>query len=249
MVDRIHGVRLKVERAKKHIADLERELHAFFDRNPYKIGEMLRPEISHYRLYIESIEPMPDIFALLLGDAIHNLRTALDHLAWQLVQAGGGTPDKDTYFPIYIDPNGSRKYTSAIGKGEMNKMPLGAQKALEAMQPYKTGDNTLWQIHQLDIVDKHHLVVPVYSVPSAWGLKNPRVWFADIGRKTAVKAGDELFNIPVDTYEKAGRNFDIGFHIAFAEPQSVEGVSVLETLKGMAVFVENILGTFEPFLV
>lgn len=31
---------------------------------------------------------------------MHNLRSALDHLAWQLVESAGGTPSRSTSFPI-----------------------------------------------------------------------------------------------------------------------------------------------------
>lgn len=241
------GSKLKIERAKKHISDLRRDVLTFFDVNPYKIGTKLKPEISHYLLYIESIEPIPDNFSLLVGDAVHNLRTALDHLACQLVEAGGGTPNRDTYFPIYGNPNGAQRYASAIGKGEINKMPIGAEKAINAVQPYITGDDTLLAIHQLDIADKHKLIIPVYGVPSRLGLKNPKIWLVDMGWRTAVKVGDELTNIPVSTYEQSRENIDFGFYIAFGEPEILKGKSVLETLDEMAVFVDNLIGNFEPF--
>jgi hypothetical protein len=249
MQSRIHGIRLKIERAQRHINDLEVELHAFFDRDPYKIATRPHPALStHYTLYIESIEPMPDLFALLIGDAVHNLRTALDHLAWQLVEAGGGRPNKDTYFPICIGAGGPQQYASAIGKGGLHNMPSGAEPVLRAVQPHNTGDDTLSHIHQLDIMDKHHLVIPVYGVPSAWGLKKPRVWFTNVGFGKEVEAGDELFNIPIDTYENANGNIDFGFYIAFAKPEIIKGKSVLETLTEMAVFVDKIVRNFEPFM-
>lgn len=33
----------------------------------------------------------------------HNLRSALDHMVWDLVLLNGGTPDSNTEFPIYWD--------------------------------------------------------------------------------------------------------------------------------------------------
>lgn len=36
--ERLALIRAKVKRAKKHIRDLEREISAFLDSNPYEIG-------------------------------------------------------------------------------------------------------------------------------------------------------------------------------------------------------------------
>jgi len=38
------------------------------------------------------------------GDIVHNLRSALDHLAFQLVLAGGHTPTTETAFPVGKSP-------------------------------------------------------------------------------------------------------------------------------------------------
>ena len=110
-----------------------------------------------------------------MGDAIHNLRTALDHLVWQLVEAGGGTPNDRTAFPIVAaDAKAAQRYGSAVGQGEIAKISPGAFKLLESIQPYNGGDKTLVEIHELDIWDKHRLILAVYAVLGRWGLKTPR---------------------------------------------------------------------------
>ena len=43
--------------------------------------------------------PIPVDLSLVIGDAVHNLRSALDHLAWQLVLANGQTPTTQTAYP------------------------------------------------------------------------------------------------------------------------------------------------------
>jgi len=43
----------------------------------------------------------PERLGVLLGDWAHNLRSALDHLMWQLVILYGGTPNRRTQFPIF----------------------------------------------------------------------------------------------------------------------------------------------------
>src|ERR1700686_281492 len=95
--DRIHGVRLKIERAKKHIRDLGVRIRMFCESDAYTIGVKPHPiaEIQQTTLYFASVDPIPDDISLIIGDAVHNLRSSLDHLAWQLVLANGGISSRD----------------------------------------------------------------------------------------------------------------------------------------------------------
>jgi hypothetical protein len=90
--DRIRGVCLKIERAKEHIRDLDAAIGDFLRDEPYRLGAKPHPvaEIKHTTLYVAEVKPITSRLSLLIGDAIHNLRSALDHLAWQLVEGGGG---------------------------------------------------------------------------------------------------------------------------------------------------------------
>src|SRR4051794_37203940 len=85
-------VKLKVERAKEHIRNLESAVQAFRDTDPYgfRIEDDLQTGDKIYRIEIR--RQTPDAFSLIVGDAVHNLRSALDHLARQLVIANGGVP-------------------------------------------------------------------------------------------------------------------------------------------------------------
>ena len=240
------GARLKLERAKKHIFDFEFQMRKFLDSEPYTIGAKLKPEISHYMLYIASLEPLPETLALIVGDAIHNLRSALDHLTWQLVLAGGGTPNKNTHFPICETLH---QYQSAIGQGEIDKIGVGAEKALRLTQPYETGDDALLHIHKFDIADKHRLVITVNSAVNVWGLKQQNIWLGPVGFHEKSEAGDNLFNIPIDTYDKERKNIKIGFDIAFGEAEILAGESVLIVLKAMSDVVDKIICNFERFLI
>src|SRR5580704_10825981 len=131
--DRIRSVRLKIERAKEHIRNLDAVIQVFIQDKPYRLGAKPHPiaAIEHTTLYIAEVKPIPDRISLIIGDAIHNLRCALDHLMWQLVEAGGGTPDKSTYFPICDTP---QQYASAVGKGEMQKIAPDARNIIQSVR-------------------------------------------------------------------------------------------------------------------
>jgi len=250
-VARIDGIRLKIKWAKKHISNLDAAIRSFCDSEPYTLGVEEKPTISHIALKVARVQPIPTDFALIIGDAVHNLRSSLDHLAWQLVEAGGGSPNKDTYFPICYGPQGCQQYASAIGKGEIDKMRPGAEKLLRSVQPYVSGDNTLWHIHELDRWDKHRLILTVVTTLNDW-----RIVFGP-GREIAfpetpvpLEAGYEIVNIPTSTYRReTHEDFKLGLDIAFGQSEIVAGKPVLETLNGMADFVGSIVTQFERFMV
>ena len=128
---RSDGIRLKVKRTKKHIGDLDSAMRTFIEGNPYTLAAKPHPvaEIQHATLYVSDVKSVPDDISPIIGDAVHNLRTALDYLMWQLVEAGGGAPDKSVYFPI---AETAKQYQSAIGNPEIQKIAHDARPATRA---------------------------------------------------------------------------------------------------------------------
>jgi hypothetical protein len=248
-VNRIDGIRLKIERAKEHIRNLDLAIQTFVCSEPYAIRTKPHSVIQHTTLYVARAEPVPTTVPIILGDAIHNLRSALDHLAWQLVEADGGIPDKHTFFPIFSGPDGFQKYASAMGSGEIKKIRPGAEKVIQAMQPYVTGDDTLGHISQLDIIDKHRFVLTTVMLFKAWhvSVNGMTLPFPQVPRVLIL--GDEFTNIPTSTYERqAHEDFKLGIDVAFGEPEIIKGKPVLETVNNMADLVSSIIPNFEPFL-
>ena len=250
MQSRIHGIRLKIERAKKHIRDLDIAIQAFVLDKPYRLEVKPHPvaQIEHTTLYVAEVKPIPDEISLTVGDAIHNSRSALDHLMWQLVESGGGTPDRNTYFPIC---DSAQQYASAMGNREIQKITAEARNIIESVQPCVTSDQTLWLIHQLDILDKHRLLLTVVAAMDKWGVdaaKGITMWF-DGYRYIPLVAGYEIANLPTSTYERqAHEDFKLGIDIAFGESEIPEGELVLYTLNKMADFVDGLVSKLERFL-
>ena len=69
-------------------------------------GERRRASSHRYRAV--DVPDLDDKWALMIGDCVHNLRSALDYLAHELVRANGGTPDDHTQFPVHAAPGGVR---------------------------------------------------------------------------------------------------------------------------------------------
>jgi hypothetical protein len=97
----LSGVRGKIERADEHLNALYAEMQTFFE--PYSNRRIVydvfdRPwHVIVVRPLLDELPPLR--LSIICGDAVHNLRTALDHLVWQLVLTEGNEPGKLNSFP------------------------------------------------------------------------------------------------------------------------------------------------------
>jgi hypothetical protein len=79
------------------------------------------------------------------GDVIHNLRSAFDHLAYQLVCVGTGDEfPKNTGFPI---ADSAKAYEEEKERRKVERMPPKAVEAIDFLKPYRSGNPPLWRIH------------------------------------------------------------------------------------------------------
>jgi hypothetical protein len=111
----LKGVRVKIDRAKKHLSELDRSIRAFEALHPYSVMPDKKSEPSYVidRFWLNV--DIPDEWAAVLGDCVHNLRSALDLLAVALVEANGGTPGDHTSFPVEsATPVGSAPWRNAF---------------------------------------------------------------------------------------------------------------------------------------
>jgi hypothetical protein len=270
--DKLHSARLKVQRAKKHILDLDGAINAFLAAKPYEITGQPDPDMRQVRVYVTKVDPVPDELACLAGDAIHNLRSALDHLAYQIFLAGPNpVPARahSVYFPIF----GSDAKYKAEKLRKIQSATQEALDALDAIEPYKGGKgHHLWVLDNLNNVDKHCLVITVCAacpaisygetliqharkVAEAHGLTESQIEaFVDVQRHmpwqalnpnaTNLKVGDCLGNFDFDTHP--GTQF--GFDIAISEQNIVDGAPLLATLQRLVKQVEDVVASFSPVL-
>src|SRR5713226_9572355 len=128
-------VRVKVERARKHIRDLEIEVSAFLRSKPYTVG--VRTEHQKTVYYLANSVETPGSIAAITGDVLFNLLAALDHLVYRLaeiVNVAEGTL-KTIAFPIF---NNSASY-NARAPGKLKGLGQKATAAINATEPYTGG--------------------------------------------------------------------------------------------------------------
>jgi len=163
----------KVHQANRHRQTLKGKLGEFvWDEAPIfrdktnrvgivaKLDPKTTPEV-----HVVRIATIPDkllaLLAMEVGDAVHNLRTALDHLAWQLAleRYAGRPPSKpeEVYFPI------AESATKFKGLRTIAHFDPARTKRLRLLQPYNSPDGRVIRaLHKLDIRDKHRLLIRFY---------------------------------------------------------------------------------------
>src|ERR1700751_5324457 len=100
------GVRLKIERAKRHFDELNTAIQSWGTAEAEEHSYILNhdPDRKCMNLALRRVKPNNPDWAFIAGDIVHNLRSALDHLVCQLALLNGKPRSccRDTAFPICI---------------------------------------------------------------------------------------------------------------------------------------------------
>jgi hypothetical protein len=154
----------KIGRAKSYLDSLKQEVSVFLEGQPYTFPGEFNPERTR-KVFVAKIsaDPPSTRWGLMVGDCVHNARSALDQLAWRL--AGSDETDNWTQFPIFID----RDNFYAKGLGRIKKLCDHAKAVIEDLQPFQIADpiersrSPLWLLSEFDNADKHRLVPMIAS--------------------------------------------------------------------------------------
>jgi hypothetical protein len=168
-VNGIDSARVKVHRATEHLQALEEKVAAFSDHPHSFVTEEHNGEER-----LRFIEEPPAEIAILAGEIVYQLRSALDHLAFELVKSSPATSgrqqkrwERNCEFPLLSS------VPTATGTPPVNKtldeiyqqfkgscLPGITRKSFEVVekfQPYHGGDGPtqLGWIASLSNIDKH----------------------------------------------------------------------------------------------
>jgi hypothetical protein len=153
----VQDVELKINRAEQHIRDVQTAHTLFLNSHPYTIAVRHHPQTGQPIYYLAEARDVPAELPLISGDALHNLRSALDYLACTLVRGNGEIPNRNTGFPVLQKAPLSPK--DELFARKVKGMKQAVIDAIWDIGSYKGGDNVLWRLHSLDNIDKHRLLV------------------------------------------------------------------------------------------
>lgn len=238
--------RLKIYRASIHIAELEREIRTF-EKDAHTL--LIEPDTeSQYNVIHYGVHKgfATQLVALIIGDAIHNLKTALD-FAWVAaldIIAPGFNFKKDAKFPVNKDAAGLK---SALINGQIYEVSPNLVKTIcEEIRPYKGGNDFIYSLHRLDIRDKHRLLIPTTHATTADGIE-----FEDESGNTVTGysftvIGTQVIDAPIKKHLRVKNQGKVSLRVLFGEGPA-QGALVPSTLKLYSKIVLETVEALEAF--
>ena len=176
----LDGVHLKLDRAKEHWDALNREIRSYLDNHTIVPTATCEPLQRLYIFRVGKVQPLPARWGIIVGDIVHNIRSALDHLVTQLVIVNGQTPDRNHAFPVCVKSSDWRRQVEDAkpGKSALHGVAPAAVSLIESIQPFHIGAqrdaerSTLAGLQRLSNADKHRLV---HSVRTFIGDHEPQI--------------------------------------------------------------------------
>ncbi|NMY95644.1 hypothetical protein [Pseudomonas proteolytica] len=168
------SVELKLARSHQQIHALAESIAAWVENNP--LGADLRwseGKMGYQLVQREYVNPPPlDDWGLALGECVHNIRSALDNLAYALARLASDPPLNPgrISFPIFQD---AQQFKTS-GVRSINQLPKKAAQLIEMLQPFQRDGSAqfgrpeqdpLVHLQELNNFDKHRIPSVIVFVP------------------------------------------------------------------------------------
>lgn len=158
------GIQAKLDRAEEHFNLLDRLVDEYLRENAYRFVGEERTEAGywHYEAYLEVDSFPPDeVWGPIIGDIVHNLRSALDHLAWQLAlpEYRAEAPRRISFPVVFEDPTKNQSTADYLER-KLDCLREDSRPLIDRAQPYRFPDinHPLWVLEALWNVDKHRML-------------------------------------------------------------------------------------------
>jgi hypothetical protein len=257
------GCWAKIQRAWVHRDSLDTAIGPLFlgEANQVRIVGKFDSESGYHIFRAVAIPDFPlRDFGILIGDVVHNFRSVLDHIVWQLAlykTNGAGPPSerraRKVGFPIKVDPPSANIAPEKFAAGGALKDVLPRHRAIiHEYQPYKRTypeNDELAILQLLSNTDKHRVINPVLISTDRFHL--PQGIVDAVGIENFVgptdkrlKFGAEVFRAPLSAY-LAEPHVDVEGH---STPDIVlpQCTPIVKGLDNIGRRVTHILGRFEP---
>jgi len=243
---------VKVDRAREHRKELDRMAKAWLDPKPYSFRTEPKPEPGVYVIRFDRVPLVPSDISAIIGDTIHNLRSALDHFVYRLavIESRADPPPDATKlaFPIGLTEEDFNRKAYHLGK---LSEPMRAH--IKRLQPFTTHagnpqGSALWQINELDIIDKHReltlAVIQLGHEIQIGPATNGPISILGLTPPVPLEADADLlvYSSEPGVYVDFNPTFQVAFAKSYVLP---EGCAATDGLAVLAENVETVLGTIQ----
>lgn len=259
--------KLKIRRARKHLEELSEIITAFYGRRPFEVVSDTDAQTGECVFRLKITEGAPQEVSSIVGDVVHNLRSALDVLVCDLIRAAGATVTPSSAFPV-----ASSKLTFPnFANGRLKGVVPAARRLVARLKPYPHGDAALWNIHSLNGIDKHNrIIVAEAATMEILAMATMPFFFSTRTGGFQIGGGSSADAVPFEMGRGVPENYQpifplrdgseiyrgpagftsevqCGVYLAFGQGEVLAGEPVQETLKQYTDMVERIVSMFERF--
>jgi hypothetical protein len=261
---------LKLERAVQHLKSLEADIKQWLGEHPYFVVSKFDPERGEHSVWIRPEGDPPAELSLIIGDCLHNLRSALDSLAYDLARtyarkALPPTVAEKSEFPIFIDPDKFEEWRER----KIGAIDPRAQADIERLQPYHEQESfrslisvmarahpeayhPLWLLHKLSNIDKHRERHLTLFGPYAVMFGGDNAEFAEpiIRDAVSIEGDAKVFSYrPTDPSREVDAHFSFALDVAFQKGPPAFGEPVPRVLWRIYAFItRDVLPVLTPYL-
>jgi hypothetical protein len=242
MAEISRGATLKVERANKHIAELRKDLIALEEKYTSHIEVDPNTGFQHLIHSVPDLELTLQNLSLVVGDAIHNLRTALD-FAWfdTVKRIGALKSSRDTRkFPVRKT---RKELEDALHGIEIDTLCPDLFKLLVSeIKPYEGPHaSVVCILHNLDIADKHMLPLELSSLAEIRGIKmREKDGYTSFGAGMTTQSIGP-FVIPFEPEVSIEEKGKLSLAVTFKEAGAFHHLPVVVLLPGFGQYVFQIV--------
>ena len=229
----------------------------WLERDAYTLSEEFETDTRQNVLILEPGRPPEPEWGVLIGECVHNIRSALDQIVYAGAWRNTNGPisrkvAQDSEFPVF----GSRPPTASEMRRRIGALHPDAQTIIQGLQPYKRLDafasDDLWILDQFWNLDKHRRIPVTLLAIKGLGIGRPGEnfyieTFEWLGARPPMKGKTKLARYIVRGNVNVKRIPE--FHVAFGIGTPAYGAPVIPTLTRLRSYAEEqVLAPLARFL-
>lgn len=241
----------KLLRANEHLQSVDADVDKIVAKlNPYPVSVDFDKQTGWCHLWADEVSFGPETthLPMVIGDVIHNFRSALDHLAWDLARVAKKKPGKQSQFPICTDAGDFACCIQTMLRGVRPEHIA----TIEEAQPYYGGkppdESPLRWLNILSNIDKHRHLVVAAGMLDAADLVFPS------GTPQGLAVYPKMLNSqgrthigryrPIDGQPAMDMKGDLTISVVFGDGRCVRGKAITETLHQIGIAVGQVADRF-----
>jgi hypothetical protein len=238
--DPFHDSKYSVSQAKRHLAEFERQIVAFFKTDPYRPVDEIDPKTQKHIHKVKLVKPMPVDLPGIAVDIVNHLRASLDKTVSTIAALANV---KSTYFPFAETES---DFDNTV-KGRCKELPEGITTLLRSFKPHKGGNDLLWALNKLANTNKHSPIIAAIATASAGVMIDSAFVTGNIefvgGRWDRAK--NEMIVYRADRGSNVKAKFQVSAFIAICDVEIVDGQPAEGVFRELIRIVESIVLALE----